>query len=203
MKKTFFRLFTLLLVTGTLASAAMAVFLPTGKFAGMDIRTSGLALTVDPDYSGSGIGNFQVEHPLPPVWGLYPGMEPIVDDISLRNNSDSGQKLRVTARIISGNQNWDTLKDVITLSIYSHTNQASTPVYTLAEWSQEGKELPFSVLETTTYKYQLRFGMLSAYSADPDGTGPLQAGSPVGHELMSKVTQDVSLVFEGTPLSME
>jgi hypothetical protein len=174
------------------------VFLPTGKFSGMEFRTSNLSLLVDPDFSGP--GNFRTEHTLPGVANLHPGMPQRIDDFLVRNASDQGQQLRVSAQLSPGNKDWESIKHLVTMSIYSHQNGQSTPEYTLAEWTESAKDLPHPVLfANTTYGFQLRFKMLETYSYDPDGDGHLQAGDEISHEMMNKVTQNAALVLSGKP----
>lgn len=198
MKKTLLSVGSLLLVSGMLGSAALAAFLPAGRFNGMEFRTSNLALLVDPDFFGP--GDFRTEHFLPGAARLYPGMQATTDDFMVKNSSDQGQALKLTGKVVAGNNDWNAIKDVITMSIFSHNTAEATPEYTLAEWSEEGREFPYSTINANTSQgYQLRFSMLEHYPFDPDGEGPLQQGSPIAHELMNKSTQNVAFVISGEP----
>jgi len=184
------------MVSGMLASAALATFLPTAKFANMGFLTSDMSLLVDIDYFGP--GDFRPEHNLPEAFGLHPGAELLTDDFTIKNASGQGQALLVSGKMTPGEGDWDLLKNVITLTIYSHTNGQSTPAYTLEEWTTEPRLLPKANINSNQIEgYQMRYQMLSTYATDPDNSGPLQAGDPIGNELMNKHTSHAVLVFTG------
>jgi len=198
MKKRLLSVGSLLMVSSVVASAALAAFLPNSTFSGMEFRTSEMSLMVDPDYFGP--GDFRVQHFLPGAFGLHPGGEAVTDDFSVKNASGQGQALTVSAQLTPGDQDWDSLKDVVTLSIYSHSNGQSTPAYTLEEWAAEPKELPLAHLNANAVEgYQMRYSMLANYPTDPDNNGPLQMGDAIGNELMNKVSENAVFVLSGEP----
>lgn len=198
MKKRLLSVGSLLMVSSVVTSAALAAFLPSSSFSGMEFRTSDLSLMVDPDYFGP--GDFRVEHFLPGAFGLHPGGEVFTDDFSVKNASNQGQALKVTAQLTPGDQDWNEIKDVVTLSIFSHDNGQSTAAYTLEEWSTAAKELPKSHFNANSVQgYQLRYQMLENYAIDPDNNGPLQMGDPIGNEMMNKVSDNAVLVLLGEP----
>lgn len=198
MKKRILSVGSLLMVSSVVTSAALAAFLPTSTFSGMEFRSSDMTLMVDPDYFGP--GDYRVQHFLPGAFGLHPGGEAFTDDFSVKNSSSQGQALTVSAQLTQGDQDWEYLKNVVTLSIYSHDNGQSTPAFTLAEWAAEPKSLPLAHFNANSAQgYQLRYQMLGSYAVDPDADGPLQAGDPIGNELMNKVSDNAVLVLSGEP----
>jgi len=198
MKKRILSVGSLLLVSSVVASAALAAFMPVSTFSGMEFRSSEMELLVDPDYFGP--GDYRVQHYLPGVFGLRPGGDDLTDDFSVKNSSGQGQALNVSVQLTPGDQDWDELKKVVTLSIFSHENGQSTPAHTLEEWAAEPKALPLPYFEAgAAHGYQLRYQMLGNYAVDPDDNGPLQAGDPIGNEMMNKVSDNAVLVLSGEP----
>lgn len=195
MKKVFLSLAMLVGVYTLVASTAVAMFLPQAQVNGITLRSAVLNLLV------SDTGGLNPEfYPQASMDGnswLKPGANPEPEAFWLKSDNDANQTIYVTARVQSGGGDWELLKDVMTIKISDFDETEETETYSLAQW-QEAKAVPLDVYRgVVERRYLMWYGMLDTYPTDPDGAGPLQAGDPVGNELMDKTVTDLQIVFEG------
>jgi hypothetical protein len=114
------------------------------------------------------------------ITGLYPGLSASAN-FNLKNSSTAPIKLKVSARLVSADGDWDALKDVIEVRVHPLGNTSSSTGYkTLAEWNAEGGiNLPGGDIEQGTTK---------AYTAD------VQIDKKYGNEVAGKKLTNVQVL---------
>lgn len=184
-----------------LGSSAFALFLPQVKLTGLQMRTANLALLVgvrggdNPIYSTTETMNGAVT--------LQPGMDYYAEQFWVKNDSSITQQVDLSMRIEGGSGDWDELEDLVQIELYDPETTTSTGWFTLAEWQAERKAFPNPhLVETQARKFEIHYEFADTYPEDPDGEGPLQAGDPIGNELMDKAITGLELVIEGTPTTL-
>lgn len=201
MKRAVVSAVTLVAAYTLTAGTAVALFLPKTQLQNIAIKTANLALQVSfqatdpptqffPSLNMGGPGN------------LVPGVEsPIAQEFWINNASTGspGQGLmKLVGRMQGGGGDWEALKNVVELQVEAVKYHEKSPWYTLAAW-EGGQELPGgSLSESQSRRYRFVYRLPTAYVSDPDGDGPLAAGSTIGNELMGKAVTGATFVVEGS-----
>jgi hypothetical protein len=117
------------------------------------------------------------------ITGLYPGLSASAN-FNLKNSSTAPINLKVSARLLSADGDWDALKDVIEVRVHPLGNTGSSTGYkTLAEWNAEnGINLPGG---------DLAQGATKSYTAD------VQIDKKYGNELAGKMLTNLQLEING------
>lgn len=181
-------------------TTALALFLPQAKLQSMVFRSANMVLHVSSEQVNSPNDHlFQLSAPFTGTDQLYPGGPTVQEDFWLWNKSSPGQHLRLTGQLSGGNQDWDVLQHVIQMKLKVYGSQTETSWLSLAEWSAQKQNFPGDILQDASKRrYEFSFRMLESYPTDPDGAGPLVAGSPIGHELMNKQTGSLVFTIDGS-----
>jgi hypothetical protein len=185
---------SLCLVYSLLGSTALALFLPQVSLTGMQLSTSTLGLLVG---TGDNPTYVQTGH-LAGVSDLHPGMTPFTDSFWLQNTS-STMPLDLSIQMEGGSSDWEQLKNLIQIQIRDVSGNHTSPWFSLAEITDASfHPLPNFVLPAReSRQYEIVYDFPATYPLDPDGSGPLQAGDPIGNEMMDKSTNDMQIIFEG------
>ncbi len=198
MKRYFFSLGSLLLVSGLTVTTALAVFLPQARFTGMQLKTRSYEISVARQEASPQYG--PTAH-LSGAINLRPEMEPFEEQFWVKNTSPDGiGTVNIAMQFEGGVGDWDELKDLVAVRFLDTTDDVMGEWHSLAEMKNEPIEPPSPLLYADQpRKYHIYYGFLDYYPTDPDGDGPLVEGDPIGHEMMNKSITDLSLVISGVP----
>lgn len=179
------------------ASTAAAMFLTTAQFTGMQLETTSLALKVSADGHDSPV--YHDTAVLDGSYVLQPGMNPHENFFWLKTENSAGQQVTLSAYMEGGSGDWEALQNLILIRIEETTSGVGTDWLTLKEW-QQSHALPVPTMsEGEQRKYVMLFDLLDSYVEDPDGSGPIQSGDPVGNEAMGLGIHDIRFVINAAP----
>jgi hypothetical protein len=176
-------------------TTALALFLPQARLETLTFKSANMVLHVSSERADSPSDQgFQLATSFPGTDQLYPGAPTVQESFWLWNRSSPGQSLRLTGQMSVGDQDWSQLQHIVQAKLKIHGSSTESPWLSLADWSTQQHTLPGGQLaDGSKRRYEFSYRMLDTYPTDPDGAGPLVAGSPIGNELMNK--QTVGLVF--------
>ena len=198
MKKSLFSVGSLLMVYLMLGSTAAAYFLPQAKLTGLEIKTATLGLLVG--VRGGDNPTYVPSERLNGAVTLQPQMNPYVEQFWVKNNSSITQQVTVAAQLVGGEGDWEALGDLVEIEFVHMESGESSGWFTINQWREEQRPLPQpQLVETQAKKYQIHYEFADTYPTDPDGSGPISAGDPIGNEMMDKAITGVDIVLEATP----
>lgn len=182
------------------ATTAFAVFSPQAHM-GLGFRTSSFSLKVSTDPSANPpSSSFSQTASLRGAANMYPGMDPVKEQFWLMNDSSTAQTLSLKSTFLSGDKDWDKLKYALVLQIRDLDTLADSGAFTPGELQTNPWPFPTPVLMPgEKRRFEIAWSMSTEYAGDPDGSGPLQAGSQVGNEAMGLETSGAVYVIEAQP----
>ncbi|MCD8506695.1 hypothetical protein LRY58_00050 [Candidatus Woesebacteria bacterium] len=139
-------------------------------------------------------GPFAQELVLPATEMLLSNDEEHIIDFWVKNASSNGISYALTGQLSEGDQDWDVLKKAIQVKMSNLSEE--TRWYTLEEAVVESIPFP-GLLENGARRYQFIYRLPAQYPVDPDGSGPLHEGDPIGEELEQKITNGIYFLITG------
>jgi hypothetical protein len=189
----------MLAVYGMVATTALAIFHPEAQMRGMTFSVASPNLKVALGTSTAPEdGSFQSSIGFEGLETMYPGMTAVKKRFWLWNASPD-QTLRVKLRVAPGDQDWEAVKSLVQIDLQDVISGSNTGLNTLGQLVDSPISIPASTIAVNQKRYlELTYVMPDKYPVDPDGAGPLAAGSSIGEEAMGKVTSSVSFILDGT-----
>lgn len=200
-KRMFIGVVGMLTAYAAVATTALAVFSPRAQV-GLAFRTSSYSLKVsaDPGSSPPPVSAFSQSISLQGADNMYPGMPPVREKFWLFNDSETLQALSFRSTFSAGDQDWDRLKYAIQLNIRDLQDFSESGDFTAGELQEIPWPLPsVSLFPGEKRQFEVEWKMPVEYAGDPDGSGPLMAGSPVGNEAMGLETTGAAFVITAEP----
>lgn len=108
-------------------------------------------------------------------------------------NTNSHRSLRLLARFVPGDGDWEKLAPLIEVQITPSNGMATAPWLTLSELAQNQHTVLTQLPSREQEKILVRYRMVSLYPLDPDGNGPILPGDLLGAEVQNLTTSRVGL----------
>ncbi len=191
----------MLALYGMVATTAFALFYPEAQMQGMTFSVASPNLKVALEQATApDDASFQNAIGFEGLSTMYPGMTAVKKRFWLWNASPD-QTLRVKLRVAPGDQDWEAVKSLVEVDLKDIDSQygSNTGFNTLGELVDSAISIPASTININQKRhFELTYQVPNNYPVDPDGAGLLVAGSPIGEEVMGKVTSSVRFILDGS-----